>query len=527
MNKLKKSTCEFAGIKKKMLTKHIFLIFTVVQLISFSGINRVSAQSVKNNSYNLKKTNTLWHGFDRYDFIMDEKTYAIIPSNSIEGEGDGVNDPVKGQWRCVLIVPKNPAQGNPWSWRGCYWNHQPQAEIELLKRGFYVAYISAGQDLKPGKHWDVWYDYLVTKLGLSLKPAFIGMSRGGEYSYSWAVAHPDKVSCIYADNTGGNIGIMKGIVDLALNDVPILQVCGSIDPILGKFSLPIESIYHQFGGRISMMIKEGFGHHPHSLKNPTIIADFIEQSVQEIKPVLPDFATEKSNRKSYYSVEGIFRNFPEEGAFITCLGPQFTECYNRYEIEIPGVEAFTTVIAPRIAAPGKPWVFRSDFVNRDATVDQALLAKGYYIVTGAVPFNGEGPIIAQWNIIYKYLTDHGFSNKAVMEGSGSSTGEVYAWAIENPDKVSCIYGVNPILKSNLAKIQPIDNLQPLAKKGISILHVCGSLDPNYITQTKEVQKRYLKLGGKMTICINEGQGHQLSITNDLKKIVDFIINRTR
>jgi len=29
------------------------------------------------------------------------------------------------------------------------------------------------------------------------------MSRGGEYSYIWATTHPDKVSCFYADNTGG------------------------------------------------------------------------------------------------------------------------------------------------------------------------------------------------------------------------------------------------------------------------------------------------------------------------------------
>jgi len=46
--------------------------------------------------------------------------------------------------------------------------------------------------------------------------------------------------------------------------VPLLHVCGSIDPIFGKFSLTIENVYQQSGGRISMMIKEGFGHHPHS-----------------------------------------------------------------------------------------------------------------------------------------------------------------------------------------------------------------------------------------------------------------------
>jgi hypothetical protein len=34
------------------------------------------------------------------------------------------------------------------------------------------------------------------------------------------------------------------------------------------------------------------------------------------------------------------------------------------------------IIVPKAAAPGKPWVFRADFVTRDAAVDLALLGKG-------------------------------------------------------------------------------------------------------------------------------------------------------
>ena len=71
--------------------------------------------------------------------------------------------------------------------------------------------------------------------------------------------------------------------DLARSDVPVLQICGTIDPILGKNASAIEAIYQQFGGRISMMLKEGYAHHPHSLRNPKPIADFIEQSVQAVR----------------------------------------------------------------------------------------------------------------------------------------------------------------------------------------------------------------------------------------------------
>jgi hypothetical protein len=55
-----------------------------------------------------------------------------------------------------VIVPKQAAADQPWSWRGCDWDHQPQTEVELLRRGFHVAYISASATLKPGKEWDAW-----------------------------------------------------------------------------------------------------------------------------------------------------------------------------------------------------------------------------------------------------------------------------------------------------------------------------------------------------------------------------------
>jgi hypothetical protein len=54
-------------------------------------------------------------------------------------------------------------------------------------------------------------------------------------------------------------------------------------------------------------------------------------------------------------------------------------------------------------------VFRAGFVNRDAAVDLALLAKGFHIVTGPVPFNADGPMLAHWNTVYQHMIDHGFS----------------------------------------------------------------------------------------------------------------------
>lgn len=129
------------------------------------------------------------------------------------------------------------------------------------------------------------------------------MSRGGEYAYTWATANPDKVSCIYADNPGGSRELLARLGGLATNDVPLLHVCGSIDPLLGKYSTTIEGIYRLLGGRISVMLKDGAGHHPHSLRDPTPLADFIMRSVQEPSNLAPDYLTGRITKTSFYSLE--------------------------------------------------------------------------------------------------------------------------------------------------------------------------------------------------------------------------------
>jgi hypothetical protein len=121
--------------------------------------------------------------------------------------------------------------------------------------------------------------------------------------------------------------------------------------------------------------------------------------------------------------------------------------------------------------------------------------------------------------VYDYLTGKGFSPKPVLAGRGAATGEVYVWGIENPGKVSCIYGENPILRSSLAKVQPMDNLKPLATAKVPLIHVSGSLDPNLKTQTNEVKKRY---SGKMTVIVDPGRGHYPLEPNDPAKIAGLI-----
>ncbi len=463
---------------------------------------------------------TAWHdGFDRYDFVMDEESLAVKPFKRDQDERFGVKAPPKGQRRCIVVVPKKPAPGNPWSWQACYWDHEPQTEVELLRRGFHVVFITPD----PDKTWDEWYRYLTEKHGLSKKPAFVGMSKGGVNEFDWTSVNPDKVSCIYADNPAIRPAAFAKLNELAKRDVPLLHICGSLDFLLERHTLPIESRYRELGGRITVVIKEGAAHHPHSLRNPKPIADWIEQNVQATAP-RPDFIDDTFTKTSYYSSAATYQKLKEEQTYALCRGPSFTPCYDRYDAttESPWRVTGMAVIVPKTVAPGKPWVFRADRIGPDtAAVDLALLARGFHIVAAPVTAQS-GPVREQWDAVYKLLTHYGFSKKPVLEGAGTAAGEAYAWAIENPDKVSCIYAENPSLHSLMAKTPPIDHLAPLAKAGVPLIHVCGSLDPWLNDQTRVVEKRYKEFGGPITVIIKEGEGHYPLAPKDPKEVVELI-----
>ena len=200
----------------------------------------------------------------------------------------------------------------------------------------------------------------------------------------------------------------------------------------------------------------------------------------------------------------------------------FTECYDRYSFDLGGVEGSINVILPKTAAPGKPWVYRAGFAGRDALVDLALLSKGFHIVTGPVGYNSDGPQRRHWDEVYRHLIANGFAQKAVMEGAGGAAGEVYAWAIANPDKVSCVYAENPVLRSTTSRDSMLDNLAPLAKAGVPLLHVCGSGDPWLDSQTRRCPAA-IQGTGRAGHSHSPGRaGHYPLGPKDLKPVVDFI-----
>src|SRR4030088_843765 len=194
-------------LNARVCTKLIILAVTAVCLSAFAESARGAGQIIQQKSSAKpieKGEKTAWHGFDRYDFVMDDQTLAIKAFKSPTDEKNSVAAPPKGMKRCIVVVPKQAAPGNPWSRQACYWDHEPQTEVELLKRGFHIAFVAPedGAQVRESrdKAWDAWYKHLTEKYGLAKRAAFVGMSKGGVNEYNWGLENPEKVACIYADN---------------------------------------------------------------------------------------------------------------------------------------------------------------------------------------------------------------------------------------------------------------------------------------------------------------------------------------
>ncbi len=218
-----------------------------------------------------------------------------------------------------IVRPKRTARGGPWIWRARFWGHEPQTEIALLERGFHVAYCDVaelfGNDEAAGI-WDRFYD-LLTGAGLAKKTVLEGLSRGGMYIYRWAVRHPSRVACVYADapvldmkswpggkgKGGGNPVEWQRFKDdfllrseaealafrgnpldmapgIARGGFPMIHVCGLADVVvpIEENTDPFEKKIVESGGRITVLRKPGIGHHPHSFPNPLPIVRFILES---------------------------------------------------------------------------------------------------------------------------------------------------------------------------------------------------------------------------------------------------------
>ncbi|MGQ8334971.1 GDSL-type esterase/lipase family protein [Sunxiuqinia sp. A32] len=215
-----------------------------------------------------------------------------------------------------VVKPKWSAPGHPWMWRMRFWGHEPQTDIALLERGFHLVYIDLAELFGNEECIQICNDFysLLNKGGLANKATLEGMSRGGVYALNWAARNPKSVNAVYVDNplldmkswpcglgrrdpspaefkafkndynvtSNEQLQAFKNspidkIQEIVKGKYPILILCADEDEaaLPDENTLPFEQKILDAGGKIKVIHKPGFKHHPHSFPNPSPIIDFI------------------------------------------------------------------------------------------------------------------------------------------------------------------------------------------------------------------------------------------------------------
>jgi len=209
---------------------------------------------------------------------------------------------------------------------------------------------------------------------------------------------------------------------------------------------------------------------------------------------------------------------------------------------------------PRVDQP-IPWVWYAPTLrglpaNSEKWMFERFLKAGIAIAGVDV---GESYGSPKGREVYSALHEHlvkkrGLAKQACLLARSRGGLMLYCWAAENPDKVRCITGIYPVcsiasypglkracdaygmtadqLEAQLAKHNPIDRLAPLAKAKVPIFHIHGDKDRLVPLEANSglVKKRYDELGGRMTLEVVKGQGHNMwEGWFQSQNLVDFVI----
>lgn len=214
-----------------------------------------------------------------------------------------------------VVKPNGPANGK-WALKTEYFGSFPELEMELLERGWHIAYnqnYNRWAEKEDIERKSAFIKHVSGKMHLEERCAIVGISCGGLYGVKLAAYCPNQISVLYLDApvmnllscpagmgvsecsfydeyevyTGRTLSEMLSYREhpidkmetLLKNNIPIILVSGDSDrtvPYCENGQL-LENYYKENGGTIEVHIKTGCDHHPHGLENPKIIADFMDK----------------------------------------------------------------------------------------------------------------------------------------------------------------------------------------------------------------------------------------------------------
>ena len=234
--------------------------------------------------------------------------------------------------------------------------------------------------------------------------------------------------------------------------------------------------------------------------------------------------------------------------------------YQRRDFAVDGRNAF--LILPKTVAAGRPWIWRTEFFGHEPQADLVLLAEGFHVAYIDLQNLYGGPDAMKFmDAMYAKMTsEFQLHPKTVLEGFSRGGLFTLNWAARHPDRVACIYNDAPVCdfkswpggrgKSQGSKpdwerlktvygfandaeaeaytLNPIDNLAPLAKAGVPLLHVCGETDSvvPIDENSRLVEARYRQLGGSIMLIVKPNCDHHPHSLQDPTRIVNFVLSRT-
>ena len=195
------------------------------------------------------------------------------------------------------------------------------------------------------------------------------------------------------------------------------------------------------------------------------------------------------------------------------------------------------VVYPRVAAAGRPWVWRARFWGHEPQFDRAMLERGWHVVYCDVAgLLGGEDAMKRWDGFYDLMHLSGLGAKPLLEGMSRGGLAVYQWAKRNPDKVMGIYADNPVVdpqswsgsrdhEYTRGSGWGMDGMRTLAAAGIPLLHVVGEADTVVPVEanTNVLERLYRKAGGSLKVIRKPGVDHHPHSLRNPQPIVDFAL----
>ena len=219
--------------------------------------------------------------------------------------------------RAILLCPKEPCEQKKWLFKTEYFGAFPQFELEMVERGYHVAYlqnetrwhVASDDDAK-----EDFCEFLHQELGFHEQCLPVGMSCGGLQAVYFAAKYPKRVAALYLDapvlnllscpfaigraedesmyaefvkHTGLTLSDMINyrnhpidhMDELLENHIPVFLVSGDSDVVVPycENGQVFYEYYKKHGGNITQIVKEGCDHHPHGLEDNTPLIKFVEK----------------------------------------------------------------------------------------------------------------------------------------------------------------------------------------------------------------------------------------------------------